>query len=78
MFQVIAISETWLTIEKGVDFELEGYDNFCVNQKNKRRGGVAFYVQKEFQCKVIDSTVIADVMEILTTEIYFTKFKSIF
>lgn len=37
-----------------------------------------FYVQKDFQCKVIDCTVIADVMEILTIEIYFTKFKSIF
>lgn len=77
-FQVIAISETWLTNEKGADFVLEGYDIFSVNQIDKKGGGVAFFVQKDFQCKVIDSTVVNDIMESLTIEIHSTTFKSIF
>lgn len=30
---------------------------------NKRGGGVAFYLQKDFQCKIIDSTIIRGIME---------------
>lgn len=69
-FQVIAITETWLTNEKGSNFILGGYNLFSVIRKNKRGGGVAFFVQKEFQCRVVDSTVVDDIMESLTIEIH--------
>ena len=75
-FQVIAISETWITKEKGANFVLEGYDFFSVNRINRMGGGVAFYVQKDFQCKVID-TIVNEVMESLTIEIQTKKCKSI-
>ena len=75
-FQVIAISETWLTNEKGSNFILEGYNHFSVNRKTKRGGGVAFFVQKDFQCRVVDSTVVDDIMESLTIEIHSTNLKS--
>lgn len=55
----------------------EGYDIFSVNQTNKRGGVVAFYVKKDFQHRVIDSTTVDDIMERLTIEINSTKFKSI-
>jgi len=48
------------------------------NRIDKRGGGVAFYVQKDFQCKLIDSTVDDDILESLTIEIHSTNFKRIF
>ncbi len=57
-FQVIAKSETWLTSEKGADFLLERYDIYFGNRINKRGGDVAFYVQKNLQCKETDCTFI--------------------
>ena len=52
---------------------LEGYDFFSVNRINKMGGGVALYIQKDFQCKVIDTTVVDEVMESLTIEIQTKK-----
>lgn len=74
-FQVIAISETWITKEKGANFVLEGYDFFSVNRINKMGGEAAFYVQKDFQYNVTDTTVVNKVMESLTIEIQTRKYK---
>uniref|UniRef100_A0A1A8FIK2 Helentron 4 helitron-like transposon replicase/helicase/endonuclease n=1 Tax=Nothobranchius korthausae TaxID=1143690 RepID=A0A1A8FIK2_9TELE len=76
-FQIIAISETWLTKETDSCLELEGYNMFNVNRNNKKGGGVAFYVQKHTECKVIDSTVIDGIMKSIIIEIGFTKRKKI-
>lgn len=34
-FNVITISETWFNLEKGVDFQLEGYE---LHEQNKQDG----------------------------------------
>lgn len=40
-FNIIAISETWINIDKGVDFELDVHEFNYMNRKNKSGGGVA-------------------------------------
>lgn len=52
-FKVIAISETWINTDKGTDFELDRYDFNYINRKNKSRGGVAVYVDKNLDYKVV-------------------------
>lgn len=77
-FHIIAISETWISdCRYDNSFQLEGYDFFSANRKNKRGGGVGFFVQTDFQCKQIDCTVVDDLMESLTIEIASVQFKSI-
>lgn len=46
-FNIIAISETWINNEKGIDFELDGYELTYNNRQNKGGGGVAIYVDKK-------------------------------
>lgn len=41
-FTVIAVSETWLTYEKGVEFNFEDCKLFYVNWTNKRGGGLLY------------------------------------
>ncbi|XDV33591.1 hypothetical protein PO909_003956 [Leuciscus waleckii] len=76
-FQVIAISETWLTSEKGVDYELNGYELNYVNRENKKGGGVALYVDRRLKYKIVKNMTINidDVMEIITVEINLEKKK---
>ena len=45
-FNIIAISETWINPERGVDFEIEGYELYYRNRENKTGGGVAVCGQK--------------------------------
>ena len=40
-FKIIAI--TWINADKGMDFELDGYELSHINRKNKSGGGVAVY-----------------------------------
>lgn len=74
-FIVIAISETWLNPEKGVDFELEGYEMSYINRRNKKGGGVALDVDK----KVLEdmSTTVDNVMECVTIEICMKRTKNV-
>ena len=67
-FSIIAISETWITEDKGIDFELEGYELRYINRQNKGGGGVALYVDNTLKCKVMNymSTVIDNVLECIT------------
>ena len=53
-FSIIAISETWITEDKGIDFELEGYELRYINRQNKDGGGVALYVDNTLQFKVMN------------------------
>lgn len=70
-FNIIAISETWIDPEKGTDFEYDGYELNFKNRENKTRGGVALYVDKKQNFKVIEgmTTVIGNLLECLTVEI---------
>lgn len=67
-FTVIAISETWFSMDKWVNFELEGYELRYMNRKNKGGGGVALYVDKNLKFRVLDnmSTVVDNVLECVT------------
>ena len=74
-FNIIAISETWLTEERGLSFEIEGYEFNYLNRKNKRGGGVAIYVDSRLRYKIIENmtTAIDDVCECITIEIIMGK-----
>ena len=78
-FNIIAITETWINNERGMDFELEGYEMICKNRENKNGGGVALFVDKNLTYKVVKnmSTVINDVFECVTIEILMEKKKNI-
>lgn len=43
-FNIIAISETWITTEKGVNFEIEDYEFIYNNRQSKGGGGVAMLI----------------------------------
>lgn len=70
-FNIIAVSETWLNEEKGYNVELEGYELYTMNRKNKKGGGVAIYVDSALTSKIIKNmtTTIDGIMECLTIEI---------
>ncbi len=71
-FNIIAISEMWLDNEKVSDLGLEGYELFTMNGVNKKRGGVALYVDKALRCSQIEcmSSTIDNVLECVTIEIH--------
>lgn len=64
----IAISETRMTLEKGTNFDLEGYEENYVNRKNKKVGGVALFVDKNLTYKVVEKIrmVVDNILECIT------------
>ena len=78
-FNIIAISETWFSEERGVNFELEGYELNYTNRINKKCGGTALYVDKRLKYKVIESmsTAIEQVCKCISVEILMEKKKNI-
>lgn len=78
-FNIIAITETWITTEKGLDFDLEGYEFMNINRNNKAGGGVAFYVDKSINVKIIENmtNVVDNLFECITIEISNEKKKNI-
>ena len=78
-FNIVAVSESWITNEKGANFNLSGYDFICVNREDKRSGGVALYVDQNLNYKIIDSmsTSITDLLECITIEIDMGKKQNI-
>ena len=54
-YQRILKSETWLNSEKGVDFDLNGYELNHMNRENKKGGSVALYVNKSHNYKEVES-----------------------
>lgn len=73
-FNIIAISETWFTDERGIDFEMEGYELTYVNRQ-KPCGGVAIYVHKNLRYKIIESMTLAidNILECVTIELFNNK-----
>ncbi len=78
-FNIIAMSETWLKSNKGIDFAIKGYEMFYTNRECKNGGGVALYIDKNIDCKVIEnmSVAVEDVCESITVEICMGKQKNI-
>lgn len=78
-FNIIAISETWIDTEKGIDFELDGYELRYKNRQNKGGGGVAMYIDKSLNFRVLDgmTTVIDNLLECLTIEICMEKNRNV-
>ena len=78
-FNIIAISETWFNNDKGTDFEMDGYEMTYKNRENKIGGGVALYVDKNLNYKVVEklTTVVDNVLECVTIEILMEKTKNI-
>lgn len=50
-FNIIATTETW---GRGTDFEMDGYEMICKNRENKNGGGVALFVDKKFNYRVVE------------------------
>lgn len=78
-FGVIAISETWISEGKGVNFEMDGYDFNYISRENRKGGGVALYVHSRFDYRVVDNltSIIDNVMECITVEISLEKKKNV-
>ena len=70
-FNIIAISETWFDKEREMDFEMDGYELTYKNRLNKGGGGVAIYVDTNFNFKIVEamSQVIDNLLECITIEI---------
>ena len=70
-FDIIAISETWVSEPEHNKFNINGYDVYHTARKNKRGGGVALYVKQELECKFLSykSSVVDDLFECCTIEI---------
>lgn len=51
-FSIIAITETWFNIDKGIVFCLDDYELSYMNREKKMGGGVALYIHKSLKCMV--------------------------
>ena len=70
-FDIIAISETWVSEPEHNKFNINGYDVYHTAIYNKRGGGVALYAKQEvaFKCLSCKSLVVDDLFESSTLEI---------
>lgn len=77
-FNIIAITETWLTEDKDMTYELEGYEVNYLNRQS-RGGGVALYVDKNLSYKLIEDMTMAveNVLECITIKICTEKGKHV-
>ena len=78
-FDIIAISETWVSEPEQNKFNINGYDVYHTARKNKRGGGVALYVKQELECKFLSykSSVVDDLIECCTIEILLSGHRNI-
>jgi exonuclease III len=62
MFDVLVVTETWLTDKDNVDlYSLEGYCvEFNHRKLNKRGSGVAIYVRNNIKYKICNNLSISD------------------
>ena len=78
-FDVIAVSENWLTQNETDQFKLRGYEVTHLVRKNKGGGGVSVYVANDLSFKICNNMtkVVDELMECLTVEIYNMKANNI-
>ena len=76
-FDVIALSESWLSDNDNYIFCIEGYDILSCSRLNKKGGGVVLYIRESLQYKYLPekSKYIDNCAEILSVEITLEKDK---
>lgn len=64
--------------EQTATVEIDGYEMYSVNRKQKKGGGVALYINKNYQSKTTESKplVVDNIMESVTVEIEIEKDKN--
>ena len=78
LFSVIAFTETWLTEERDVAFNIPGFYSFNLH-RNQYGGGLKLYIKEGFKAKLLDSfTVSTNSYEILSVELDICTCKYIF
>lgn len=77
-FDVIALSETWLSENEVIDYQLDNYNVVSVC-RNSRGGGVMLYIRDCFDYKVVDKycLVLGDILECVTVDIIIPGAKNI-
>ena len=73
-FKVIALTETWLNVDKcdSIDnFKIENFSNYFCNRKSKKGGGTALYISNTLQHEYSEALTysIEDIFEGVTLEI---------
>ena len=69
-FDILAISETWLTKNTPKDrFTIDGFDIFRHDRASKRGGGCAIYVRNHYQAKIIKTPCDKEIPEMLWLEV---------
>ena len=79
MFDVIALSETWLNDNSSDTVNLDGYDFVSCPRSSKRGGGVGLYIKNSLQHKYLPllSKSIDNCAEIVTAEVKLRNGKTI-
>ena len=79
-FDVIAMSETWFKDNYLTDiYNIEGYNMFTCNRKNKLGGGVLLYISEFYNCCLNEQMTfdIEDYLEVVTIDLELTKHKNV-
>lgn len=78
-FKVIALSETWIDKDRGIDFCIDGYELYHSSRRNKKGGGVALFVNSDLNCRPVEcmTLVIDDLFECVTVEVDMEKKRNI-
>ena len=76
-FSCVIFTETWLSQDRDKIFDIPGF--YCHNlYRNHYGGGIKLYLKDSVQSKILDNfTIINDVLEMLTIELFFCGFKCI-
>ena len=78
-FKFIAVTESWLTPDKDVALEIEGYKSKSIYRSgNRRGGGIKLYFLESINVNVIENlTFVEDNCEMLTIEASISRFGKI-
>ena len=69
-FSFIVFTETWLTVDRDISFNMPGFYSLDL-YRNQYGGGLKLYIKDCFKAKVLnDFTVLNDLSEILTVELF--------
>ena len=69
-FSFIFFTETWLTVDRDISFNMPGFYSLDL-YRNQYGGGLKLYIKNCFKAKVLNNfTVLNDLFEILTVELF--------
>ena len=75
-FDLVSITETWLSDNNIFIFNIPGYNHICSNRKHKNGGGVLIYIREHYQFNIL-STISNNYYDNISIEIIFEKSKNI-